>query len=214
MAARNGRRVYLAGEDYPPGVRVRQRGVGNAELRETFGAEDGPARDPRLAPGSVQRAPGREWDQYGTAFRDYTKIPAQYVARVTLNGAAGTSATAAVKLRPEPFLLKRITWAAVPIYDAQNNNFSAYDTGQSIELKWGDEFVKFLGDQPGLLQSLFGSPFGFLDLTREALFNGNQTLSAEFRRLVPTLIPTQQQVELVFHGTGLLPRGMQQSGSL
>lgn len=168
---------------------------------------------------------------------EYTQVPAVFVAEANLGIVAGDVAVCeGAQLRPEQFLLKRITWASSGIGLEMDDRECTTIGGQaplvetcpgtplpielfgrSILVKWGDEFTKFLGRNAALMSAIFGDSNGFLDLTREVLFAGKQTLTADLERVFTLPGVTSGQTELVqviFHGTGLLPLGVNESGSL
>lgn len=166
----------------------------------------GGPRDRRQGGGILYVEGGRaqvtQWD-----FDDYTQVPATYRVEVTLPNEAGQRRADAVTLRPELFLLKRITWATV--------DGDPLAAGRTITVLWSDEFTSFLGRDPILMPALFGDSQGFLDLTREVLFAGKQTLSATLTRVVNFNGGEGDAIaQIVFHGVGLLPPGMHESGSL
>lgn len=138
----------------------------------------------------------------------FTRIPATYVMQVQLDNQLGAQSDGAADLRPELFLLRRISWASTNDIAL---GFAGAD-GRTVEVTWGDEFTKFMGSVPGLLSAVFGDSNGFLDLTREILFNGSQRLNCELSRVLAT--EDESRIDIVLHGTGLLPLGMQASGSL
>lgn len=237
-------RVHTA----PPSSLVRRRQL------TVSGDGDGPVRDPRLDAGVVQTAPGKDYAlDTERRFEDYTKIPAYYILRVELGPNEHDNQAESITLRPEQFLLRRITWRVTPpivsiTLPAQAPKrvalgppiAPAYDAGSGIAMRWGDEFSKFLGgpgpEPSGLLGALCGEVNGFLDMTREVLLAGKQTISAFLERGVgldpyvngiitaamiygdPTTLLTAefevepQIVEIEFHGIGLLPRGQNYSG--
>jgi len=221
------------------------------------GDGDGPVRDPRLDAGAIQTGPGGDYAIDGERrFEDYTKVPAFYILRVELGPEAHDNAADSITLRPEQFLLRRITWRVTPPFAAFTKGgvtsrlplapplAPAYDSGSGIALRWGDEFTKFLGgpgpEPSGLLGALCGEVNGFLDMPREVLLAGKQTISAFLERGVDLqayaaslpfvamvnagaaataadyvdteIIAEPQIVEIEFHGIGLLPRGQNYSG--
>jgi len=146
----------------------------------------------------------------------FEQIPAVYTTTITLGGTLGATQTGSVQLRPELFVLKRITWAAqgdVPPYADVFPGFSIQ--GRAVTVKWSDEFTKFMGNSPALLSAVFGDSQGFLDLPRGALFQGSQSLSIELTRLFwpANTAPVASRFDFVFQGVGLLPKGVAQSGS-
>jgi len=165
-------------------------------------------------------------DQFGQTpeaadprFAGKVEVPAIYVISILLSGLEGKSQGGKVTLRPEDFLLRRITWACTgdsPIYSsAALPGYSPQ--GRSVEVLWGDEFTQFLGDQPALISGLFGDSNGFLDIERPGIFfEGSQTLNVKLNRLSwpdLTVPPAETRFDFVFHGVGLLPPGKHVSGS-
>jgi len=139
----------------------------------------------------------------------FVEVPAWYTINIILGGNTDDQASGSVALRPERFECRRITYAAQgdtpPFVDLPIGN---YITGSCVEVSWGDEFTRFLGEQAALLNALFGSNNGFLDLPAGVLFQGRQSLNAKLRRLNwPGIAtePTDTRVDIVFHGVGLLP---------
>lgn len=146
----------------------------------------------------------------------FEKIPAQYVITILLGGSVGAAAPGNAQLRPEPFLLKRITWAAqgdtVPFADS----FPGFSIqGRAVTMSWSDEFTQFMGNTPGLIASVLGDSQGFLDLPRPALFQGSQTLGINLTRVSwpAATTPAVTRFDFCFQGLGLLPKGVAQSGS-
>jgi hypothetical protein len=163
--------------------------------------------------GSPTDSPGEENDP---RWMNFEKIPAFYTISVNLGGAANDVAPGSTQLRPEPFILKRITWAAqgdTYPYTQAEPGYSLQ--GRAVTVTWADEFTKFLGNQPALISSLFGDSNGFLDVPRGALFQGKQVLSINLTRLHWPSAETPQttRFDFVFQGLGLLPKGVAQSGS-
>jgi hypothetical protein len=150
-------------------------------------------------------------------FDGFEKIPAFYTVSINLGGSQGATESGAVQLRPEPFVLKRITWATngdcYPALAVAEAGYSVQ--GRAVSIQWADEFTKFLGNQPVLISALFGDSNGFLDIPRGALFQGKQSLSCTLTRLV---WPSEAEAintrfDFCFQGLGLLPKGVAQSGS-
>lgn len=163
--------------------------------------------------GSPTDSPGEESDPRWSRFE---KVPAFYTISIALGGTANDTETGSTQLRPEPFILKRITWAAqgdVFPYTQAEPGYSLQ--GRSVTISWEDEFTKFLGNQPALISALFGDSNGFLDIPRGALFQGKQNLSCRLTRLnwPSAETPAVTRFDFVFQGLGLLPRGVAQSGS-
>lgn len=222
--------------------------------RHTLGGTMGaPVRDPRLDAGVVQTGPGQAFALASEQrFDEYTKVPAIYVMRASLGSEDNAVESMSVNLRPEQFLLRRLTWRVTPLIvtvDFEGTEVTypllppiapLYDPAECLSLKWGDEFTKFIGGSgpapAGLFGALMGEVNGFLDMTREILFSGKQTISAEVQRVVSVAPWTQapavtsliygtpayqgvdvvsvadQIVEIQLHGIGLLPPGSNYSG--
>lgn len=183
---------YLPPGVYPPNQLYQgQNALGHAQQQQAPKPED--AEDPR-----------------------FTRIPAFYVVSITLGGAAGNSQSGAVQLRPEPFVLQRITWCtsgdAYPFVTAEPG-YSLQ--GRSVTMTWEDEFTKLFGNNPALISSALGDSNGFLDLPRGALFQGKQSLKVSLTRLFwPSAeVAADTRFDFVFQGLSLLPRGVSQSGS-
>lgn len=162
--------------------------------------------------------------------RDFTSVPAIYTIQATIGPEEGDTITATTQLRPEPFVLQRITWAtsgdlALPDFQGLFPFWPWSQTGRAIEVRWGDSFTTFLGTNAALLSALFGDSSGFLDLPTVALFQGSQNLQVTLTRLLwPMAVgplpdervnnPRNIRVDICFHGVGLLPKGVNQSGSV
>lgn len=165
---------------------------------------------------------GQDSPENAERFRNYVKVPAQYVINIILSGDPASPRniqTGGVQLRPEPFVLKRITWASdgdVPYSDnvtEPENTNAASIVGRVTEMEWQDEFTRFMGDRRGFISAVLGDSEGFLDLPRPALFQGKQTLSIRLRMtrwpwviLQPEEYP-DIRYDFVLHGLGLLPPG-------
>lgn len=153
--------------------------------------------------------------------RRYTIVPMFYVASGNLGPNTGDvgAPNPSVNLRPEPFIIERITWSTTG--DAPPAILDPTPTGgssqaRSVLVTWSDEFTKFVGnDTPTLVSALFGDSQGFLDLPRGLLIQGKQTLSVNLRRLFwpSDQAPIETRWDFVFHGVGLLPRNVNASGS-
>jgi hypothetical protein len=179
----------------------------------------GAADDPRTPPQShpVYMGPGLENDP---RFDRFTKVPSWYVCSVLLDYPNGSIGADSVQLRPEPFILKRITWATngdvTPNMDTGSVNTSGGSAqGRSVTVEWKDEFTNFMGSRACLISALFGDSQGYLDLQRGLLFQGKQSLGVQLVRLS---YPATDNVDVnrfdfVFHGISLLPLGVNQSGS-
>lgn len=148
------------------------------------------------------------------------QVPATYVMSIDLPGHEGATLGGKVQLRPEDFLLRRITWATsgdTPLHAGSAlPGFSIH--GRAVEMLWSDEFTQFLGDQPALIAALLGDSNGFLDIEEPGIFfEGSQIIAAKLTRLFwpdPQSEPVKVRFDIVFHGIGLLPAGRQVSGSL
>jgi hypothetical protein len=151
----------------------------------------------------------------------FNTIAAFYTVSIELAGSNGSTQAGSVPIRPEPFVLKRITWAtsgdAPSIIGAVSGVGSAQ--GRAVEAQWEDEFTKFLGSRSCLLSALFADSQGFIDLPRPLLFQGKQSLSVQLRRLfwpaedATTFPPAITRFDFSFQGLSLLPPGVNQSGS-
>jgi len=150
-------------------------------------------------------------------FAMFEKIAAWYTISVILGGAPGSSIQGATQVRPEPFLCYRITWTTTGDTHAILGEMPTISQqGRSIEILWGDEFTKFMGNQPCLLSAIFGDSNGFLDIPHGLQFQGKQTLTATLTRLLWPIQDGQEadiRIDISFQGVGLLPLGTNQSGS-
>lgn len=158
-------------------------------------------------------APGIEAEP---RWSNYEKIPNIYVVSVALGGAAGATQAGSKQLRPEAFVLKRITWATTgdtPPFADLEPGYSLQ--GRAVTVKWQDEFTQLMGTDEALISSLFGDSNGFLDIPRGALFQGKQALTVNLTRLhwpfATEAVTTR--FDFVFQGLGLLPKNVAQSGS-
>lgn len=162
--------------------------------------------------------------------RNFTAVPGYYVVTLPLGPQDGASVTRNRQLRPEPFVLRRITYAttgdvpnpgiefpfaggAIPLYQGSIH-------ARTVEVQWGDEFTQFLGKQRGLVASVFADSNGFLDVPNFALFQGSQFLEITLERILWPFAGVDDENkfitewDFVFHGFGLLPKGVNQSGSV
>lgn len=153
-------------------------------------------------------------------FDKFTKVPSWYVVSVQLDYPSGSIAASSVQLRPEPFILERITWATTgdvtPNLDSGIQNQSGGSIqGRCVLVQWQDEFTNFMGSVPTLISALFGDSQGYLDLQRGLLFQGKQSLGVQLTRLFypSTDNSDVNRFDFVFHGVSLLPLGVNQSGS-
>lgn len=153
-------------------------------------------------------------------FPGFEEVPAYYTVTILLPGNAGATLGNSTPIRPEPFVCERITWATsgdvypaiVPAADAAGYSVQ----GRSVECSFGDEFTRFLGQQPALITTLFGDSNGYMDLPGKGiLFQGRQALQVNLTRLFwPTTQPEIiTRFDFQFQGVGLLPAGVAQSGS-
>lgn len=151
----------------------------------------------------------------------FNVIPSFYTVSIELGGTVGATQAGSVPIRPEPFLLKRITWASsgdTPWIIGANSSAGSAQ-GRSVEVQWEDEFTKFLGSRSCLISALFADSQGFIDLPRPLLFQGKQSLSVTLRRIFwpaadPVLTPPLPvRFDFSFQGLSLLPPGVNQSGS-
>lgn len=149
-------------------------------------------------------------------FAHFEKVPNIYTVTVTLGGTQGDTASGSVNLRPEAFVLKRITWAtngdAPPFADIEPG-YSPQ--GRCVTMRWNDEFTNLMGNTSTIISGLLGDSNGFLDIPRGALFEGKQTLSVSLERLQwpYSTAEADTRFDFVFQGLGLLPKGVAQSGS-
>lgn len=149
----------------------------------------------------------------------YLEVPAFYTISILLGGEDGATKAGSVTLRPESFIVRRITWATsgdAPVFITVPSVVGSAQ-GRVVEATWSDEFTKFLGELPCLLSALFGDSQGFLDLPKRGLlFGGKQTLSLSLHRLIwpdPESTPATTRFDFSFQGVMLLPDGVNQSGS-
>jgi hypothetical protein len=160
-------------------------------------------------------------DVEGVLGKMFNVIASFYTVSVELAGTVGATQAGSVPIRPEPFLLKRITWATSgdtpAMIGATNSAGSAQ--GRSVEVSWEDEFTKFLGSRSCLLSALFADSQGFIDLPRPLLFQGKQSLSVTLRRIFwpaeddEAFPPSICRFDFSFQGLSLLPQGVNQSGT-
>lgn len=155
-----------------------------------------------------------------TLARHFTVIPNFYTVSIELGSDDGATNSNSAPLRPEPFVCTRITWCTtgdVPKYLGEGVTPGSSLQGRVVEASWEDEFTKFLGNRPCLLSALFGDSNGYLDITKGVLLAGKQTLSVTLRRITwPTDVdtpPASTRFDICFMGLGLLPKGVNQSGS-
>lgn len=162
-------------------------------------------------------------------YASYNKVPAYYTITTILGGADESRVDADTPLRPEPFLLQRVTWATTGDLMTEEQYAAAgavvlptySQQGRAVEITWGDEFTRFMGQQPALVSAIFGDSWGFLDLPAPILFQGSQQLQLTLRRLfwpigntvVQPVDPIDTQWDFIFEGVALLPMGVNQSGS-
>lgn len=177
----------------------------NAAFQATheMGAPPPPSRDGAPAQQVSQDARER-YNPDGS----YIEVPAFYnIVVANLGNVANDDAPGSVQLRPEDFILERITWCAMQdiLFDEQQNSFC----GRTVEIEWGDEFTRFLNRAPALLSAAFGDSNGFLDFPNGIRFEGKQTISLKLRRVFgdPVLDSVAGRFDFVLHGFGLLPRG-------
>lgn len=154
--------------------------------------------------------------EHDPAFANFNKLPAWYVVTILLPGVPGVPVAQSVALRPEPFILKRITWATTgdtPLF--VDNTGPGSVQGRSVTVLFDDEFTKFLGKNPCLISSLFGDSQGYLDLELGLLFQGKQALSVTLQRLFwpDTTTALETRWDICFQGIMLLPKGVNQSGA-
>lgn len=148
----------------------------------------------------------------------YNEIPAFYTVTVILGGAEGDVAAGSIGLRPELFECRRITYANTNDMDPEFPVLMSSPQARAVEITWNDEFTRFFGSEPSLIANCFGDSNGFLDLVRPILFQGKQSLQVNLRRIVWPFISEgpgpDTRFDFQFQGIGLLPTGVQVSGSL
>ena len=158
------------------------------------------------------------------AFKLYNELPAFYVVTIPLGGNAGDTATRNTQLRPEPFVVKRISWATTAdtlrFYGLpMTQNASIH--GGIVECRFGDSFTTFLGQNAGLVRAVFGDSNGFLELPKGILLQGSQPIEVSLTRLAwpgvteegSSAPPAETRWDFVFHGVSLLPQGVEASGA-
>lgn len=160
-----------------------------------------PAPGPAVAPG---RPPGQ-----------WVEVPAWYRISIVLGGDDGAQESGQVNLRPEVFMVRRITFATTGdttkmLGESAIGSGVGSQQARSCEVLFADEFTNFFGKDPALVASIFGDSNGFLDFPSEILIQGKQTLNMTLRRLFwPGLLEEESAPEtrwdFVFHGVGLLP---------
>jgi hypothetical protein len=158
-------------------------------------------------PQSAQSVTRRLWDAENKRWNEFVEVPAFYTCTVMLGGDDNAQAGNSVQTRPERFECRRITWASTGnVYPFQLTNLGN-PQGSAVEITWGDEFTKFLGESPALLSALFGDSNGFLDLPSPILFQGRQSLNAKLRRITwpDSSDPAETRFDICFQGVGLLP---------
>lgn len=172
-----------------------------------YKAQEGLGQHPRWEPGL----------ESNVAFDKFVKLPAFYTITINLGGDPGSNLGGSVPIRPEPLVIRRITFACTgdtPVFTS--GLFSGSVQGRSVEITWGDEFVSFLGDIPCLMSALFGDSQGYLDIPRGILIQGRQTLKCKLNRILwPDLEiePAVTRFDICFQGIALLPPGQQESGT-
>lgn len=154
-------------------------------------------------------------------FRNYARIVAQYPVKLRLSGEDGKTAAEVAQLRPEPFVCRRITWATTGdtlLHTGFPGTWLSSIHGQSVACRFGDSFTTFLGKNNGLVTAVFGDSNGFLDLSHGIIFQGSQPIKIDLERLfwpgeVAQAPANETDWYFIFHGVGLLPAGVNQSGS-
>lgn len=161
----------------------------------------------------------QEMENESEYYKGFIEIPAFYTVSIDLGGDDDATAGNATPLRPEPFVLRRITWATngdAPVF-VPNGGGGGSPQGRCVEVQWSDNFTKFLGNQPCLVSALFGDSQGFLDLPKKGiLFQGRQVLQVDLHRLIwpdADSEPATTRWDFNFQGVALLPKGTNASGS-
>lgn len=155
----------------------------------------------------------------------FTLVPAWYIVTVVLDNVMGAVLKGAEALRPNPFVLRRITWACTGDTLSESGgatifNYAGSLQGRTVRVRFGDSFTTFVGRRSGFLSAAFGDSNGFLDMDRDIVFGGKQSLEVELNRVV-VAGPADQGIELAashrfdfaFAGADLLPKPVNQSGS-
>jgi hypothetical protein len=155
----------------------------------------------------------------------FTRLNTTYTVSLTLGPKIGDTAKDAKQIRPEPFVVRMITWATTGDTTLQSGGLSQIGgpspQGRSVRVGYGDSFTTFLGQRLGLVSSVFGDSNGFLSLRRWIVFGGSQNLQIELQRLFfpgspidpEGFIPGDTRWDFTWHGVSLLPKGAKQSGS-
>lgn len=156
----------------------------------------------------------------------YNQVTTFYALTVNLGPADGNANAGATQIRPEPFVLRRITWATTGDTTSQSNGAAGVQPrgsvqGRVVRVRWGDAFTAFLGQRSGLVSAVFGDSNGFLDFGDGVVFGGKQNLEVGLERLFypgpfsPAAGdgPVETRWDFVFAGVSLLPKPVQASGS-
>lgn len=155
-------------------------------------------------------------DENADIWAGYARVPAWYPVSLILAPTANAQSGGNVQLRPEPFVLKRITWATTGDVTpfVSNSGPPVSIQGRSVLVDWQDEFTQFFGQRQTLVSAVFGDSNGFLDLPQGLIFSGKQTLSVRLTRLFwpSEETPADTRWDFVFAGYSLL-RSEYQSGS-
>lgn len=205
-----------------PPTRYNRRGIPSRELQRvsSLGDDDfAPTQSPALyqpqpaSPNYHSLVPDYDGD---TDLREYTRIPAWYTVSIQLGGAAGDTSSNSKQLRPERFVLGRITYATTSDVDLSTTSgfMGSSIQARCVELEWMDEFTRFMGNNATLVAALFGDSNGFLDCPAGLLFQGKQSLTVKLTRVQEAQSEEDAgRWDFVFHGLGLLPPPHQSSGS-
>lgn len=146
----------------------------------------------------------------------FNEIPRSYTITINLPGTLNATEGGSVPLQPELFELRRITWATDGDIDPDFPAIMSSPQARCVEVLWGDEFTKFLGERPSMVAAQFGDSQGYLDLVRPILFQGRQTLNVKLRRFKWPFEtePSTTRWDFTFQGISLLPRNIAVSGSM
>lgn len=154
---------------------------------------------------------------------EYNQLCSFYNVTLELGADAGEVRKATALLRPEPFVVTRITWATTGDTLLGSNAANAFAgisiMGRTVRVAFGDTFTNFMGQRNGLISAVFGDSNGFLNLPKGIVFGGSQNLEIELQRLffpgnVPGLTnPPASRFDFTFAGVSLLPKFLNQSGS-
>lgn len=155
-------------------------------------------------------------------YEEWNKIPAWYTVTINLGPNVGDTGSNSKTLRPERFVLGRVTWSTSgDVFDLGPDSpgpvsvipLMASIQARCVEMEWQDEFTRFMGNSPTLVSSQFGDSNGFLDMPAGLLFQGKQTLSVKLSRIKALTNDVAARWDFSFQGLSLLPPNVEVSGS-